>query len=111
MWVEVPARARTHTCAATCNCYRIHIWRMSLPPPPHADGSTVCPLCRAEVSPFMEVQGRRYVHCDTCDLVSVHPDDLPSRDEEAGRYLAHENDRNDPGYVTFLRRLADPLCD
>lgn len=73
--------------------------------------STECPLCLAPASvPFLEEPGRRYLHCCVCDLVFVPPGDRPTRAEEAQRYLAHQNDRGDPGYVAFLRRLADPLC-
>ena len=85
---------------------------MSLTARAAAGESTQCPLCHApERVPFLEEPGRRYLHCDVCDLIFVHASDLPTRAEEAQRYLAHQNDRGDPGYVAFLRRLADPLCE
>lgn len=70
-----------------------------------------CPLCSA-TNPvaYLEKLERRYFRCTECDLVFVHPDDRPSPPEEATRYLAHRNTRDDAGYVSFLRRLADPVC-
>lgn len=73
---------------------------------------TACPLCAGhELSLLLRDGGRRYFRCPQCDLISVHPTDRPSRAEESQRYLSHENDAADIGYVSFLRRLADPLCD
>jgi 2-polyprenyl-3-methyl-5-hydroxy-6-metoxy-1,4-benzoquinol methylase len=70
-----------------------------------------CPLCAGRVlSVVLHDAGRRYFRCARCDLVSVHPDDRPTRIDESERYLAHENDATDEGYVHFLRRLADPVC-
>ena len=34
----------------------------------------------------------------------------PSREVEDARYRQHDNRRDDPRYVAFLRRLTDPLC-
>ena len=71
-----------------------------------------CPLCSGhELSLLLRDAGRRYYRCPHCDLISVHPNDRPSRAEESQRYGSHENDAADQGYVGFLRRLADPLCD
>lgn len=74
--------------------------------------NSACPLCaRRELSPLLRDGARRYFRCAHCDLISLHPDDRPSPSDEARRYLAHENSGADDGYVRFLRRLADPLCD
>jgi SAM-dependent methyltransferase len=70
-----------------------------------------CPLCAAsDAVARLDVSDRRYFRCAECDLVFVHPDDRPGAQEEAARYLAHQNSRDDAGYVRFLRRLADPVC-
>ena len=70
-----------------------------------------CPLCAASDAVVrVEVSDRRYFRCAECDLVFVHPDDRPGAQDEAARYLAHQNSRDDAGYVRFLRRLADPVC-
>ena len=69
-----------------------------------------CPLCSERaLSLGLEDAGRRYFRCRVCDLISVHPDDRPTPSEEAQRYLAHQNDSADEGYVRFLGRLADPI--
>lgn len=70
-----------------------------------------CPLCGNGASPTYFVDGRRrYACCAVCALVFVHPADRPRPLDEALRYLSHENHRDDPGYVGFLMRLADPVC-
>lgn len=74
-------------------------------------GELACPLCAGQaLSCILRDGGRRYFRCAECDLISVHPDDRPTRIDESERYLAHENDAANDGYVSFLRRLADPLC-
>lgn len=71
-----------------------------------------CPLCGDnELAPLLRDATRAYFRCAQCDLISVHPNDRPTRDAESQRYLAHHNDATDAGYVEFLRRLADPICD
>ena len=75
-------------------------------PVPHA-----CPLCGGRALALrLRDAGRRFFQCAHCDLISVHPDDRPARAVESQRYLAHENDGANDGYVRFLRRLADPIC-
>ena len=50
---------------------------------------------------------RRYRWCLSCDLVSVHPDDIVSQASEAARYLEHDNGFHQSGYVEMLTRLLD----
>ncbi len=50
---------------------------------------------------------RRYRWCLSCDLVSVHPGDIVSRESEAARYLEHDNGFHQAGYVEMLSRLLD----
>ena len=70
-----------------------------------------CPLCGNGASPTYFVDGqRRYACCTVCALVFVHPADRPRPLDEAMRYVEHQNHRDDPGYVAFLMRLADPVC-
>ncbi len=86
-------------------------WQMAQMSETESLDDHACPLCGAHaLSPLLRDAGRRFFRCSRCDLVSVHPADRPTRSEEAQRYLAHENDRADDGYVRFLRRLADPIC-
>ena len=69
-----------------------------------------CPLCGEAESPVRHVDAvREYRQCPACALIFVPPSMRPSRSEELGRYRQHDNRRDDPRYVDFLRRLADPL--
>lgn len=70
-----------------------------------------CPLCeRAETPVLLADGGRVYHHCAACDLIFLHPGGRLTPLGEVMRYLEHENDRTDPEYIRFLRRLGDPLC-
>jgi hypothetical protein len=53
--------------------------------------------------------GRRYFHCQLCDLVFVSRADLPGSREERERYLLHDNHPGDLGYRRFLSRMVDCL--
>ncbi len=69
-----------------------------------------CPVCRTpETGAFMEVDGRRYRRCPTCEATFLQPDQRPDRDAEFAHYRRHDNRIDDPDYRRFLRRLADPL--
>lgn len=77
--------------------------------PPH---DAACPLCRAQgTHALAEAHGRRFRECSRCGLAFVHPDDRPTAAEERARYDTHQNDPGDPGYRSFLARLADPLTE
>lgn len=72
--------------------------------------TTACPLCTApEVQDHHADHDRRYFRCTICALVFLAPDQRLAADEEAERYRQHRNERGDPAYENFLRRLADPL--
>lgn len=69
-----------------------------------------CPLCNHSKG-LEAVEGpldRHYFHCPECDLIFVVSTDLLSVDEERKRYVLHENDINDPGYVGFLSQAVEP---
>ncbi len=74
-----------------------------------------CSLCRHPApQPFAELQlpgigQRHYLHCTNCDLVWLHPDQLPAPEQERRHYGTHENNPEDAGYRDFLNRLAAPL--
>ena len=73
-------------------------------------GDLHCPLCASDtLSPYASDQRRTYLECVTCKLVFVPPEHYLSREAERAEYDIHENDPADPGYRTFLSRLADPL--
>lgn len=71
-----------------------------------------CPLCQHHDCPhFSHADGRDYFRCRRCELTFLHPQQLPAADAERAHYDLHENDPDDPGYRTFLDRLAAPLCE
>ncbi len=72
----------------------------------------LCQLCDAAgVKEIRTDDARRYFQCAHCALVYLHPAQRLSPADERARYELHENDRGDPEYVAFLRRLADPVMD
>lgn len=71
-----------------------------------------CPLCTASNARLiLDDAGRRFHQCADCDLIFLDPAQRSLPLDEVVRYLDHENDRHDPAYLRFLRRLADPVCD
>jgi len=69
-----------------------------------------CPLCTDSNSDFFHQDRKRlYLQCPNCDLVFVHPDQLPSPEDEKTRYLLHQNDPTDNGYIDFLQTFINPL--
>ena len=72
-----------------------------------------CPLCgdrQSEVEPVQR-DARAYFRCRVCALIHLDPAQRPSITEERARYERHRNDGADPGYVGFLRTLADPMIE
>lgn len=73
-------------------------------------GDMQCPLCSAAAAiPFHADERRRYLRCKTCYLVFVPAAFFLSRQAERAEYDLHRNAVDDPGYRTFLSRLAEPL--
>lgn len=71
-----------------------------------------CPLCYScRIMEFYQDQNRRYFQCDTCALIFVDPDSLPTPEEEKERYDQHNNSPEDLEYRKFLGRLAEPLAE
>lgn len=69
-----------------------------------------CPLCCSDESEhFHEDRRRSYYRCDCCALVFVPPRFYLPAQEERAEYDLHQNTIDDPGYRTFLGRLAAPL--
>jgi SAM-dependent methyltransferase len=71
-----------------------------------------CPLCgvpTTRVGDASDDDRQRLFRCPNCALIHLDPSLRISIDRERERYLLHENDAGDPGYVGFLRRLADPV--
>ena len=68
-----------------------------------------CPLCLSGAASQWLQLDRDYWNCDVCALVFVFPEQRPTHDEEVDRYRLHQNSGDDPGYLKFLARLADPM--
>jgi hypothetical protein len=75
-------------------------------------GDDACPLCGAgDLRDRGRAFGRRFRECPCCRLLSMHPGDHPSSEEERRRYRLHRNDPDDAGYRAFLERLWRPVAD
>jgi hypothetical protein len=71
-----------------------------------------CTLCGSEEAGLRLVrEGVRYLGCRRCDLTFLDPAQRLGPEEERARYESHRNHPRDPGYRSFLRRLADPLVE
>lgn len=72
--------------------------------------SLTCPLCASQqTDEYFQDRKRRYLQCHDCELVFVHPQDLPSQAREKQEYDLHQNTPDDEGYIRFLSRVATPL--
>lgn len=78
---------------------------------PHAPNVQACLVCAAPAEHFLEVSGRAYFRCATCEARFLAPAHFPSRPDEQAHYLLHENEVDDPRYRRFLSKLATPLRD
>ncbi|MEH6583041.1 MAG: class I SAM-dependent methyltransferase [Halioglobus sp.] len=73
---------------------------------------THCPLCAVnDCGHFFSDRRREYLRCEVCALVFVPPEFYLDLAQERAEYDKHENNVDDPGYRTFLSRLAVPLLD
>lgn len=71
-----------------------------------------CALCAdATTSLILDDASRRYHRCEGCDLIFLDPAQRSTPLDEVLRYMDHRNDPRDAGYLRFLRRLADPVCE
>ena len=76
-----------------------------------------CPLCHAVPAGLFHERldkrygARTYYRCATCRLIFLLPGQRLAPADEKARYDTHENKPDDPGYLGFLRRLADPVLE
>ena len=72
--------------------------------------SDCCPLCEAGTTLLYHTTAeRRWLRCESCDLIHVPASDHLSAEEEKARYDTHQNIIGDPDYCAFLDRLCMPL--
>ncbi len=71
-----------------------------------------CPLCdSAGAVPYCSDRRRPYLQCGECRLVFVPPGYRLDRAAEKAEYDLHRNEVDDPGYRSFLSRLATPMLE
>lgn len=69
-----------------------------------------CPLCNHQVRKLsFTFKDRIFYHCSQCQLISVSENNLPTAEVEKSRYLLHQNDSQNEGYLHFLEQLWGPL--
>lgn len=70
----------------------------------------LCPLCEhREHRSFSNDKHREYYQCENCELIFVSPNQWPNPIDEKARYMHHNNDDENEGYVRFLSRIIVPL--
>ena len=70
----------------------------------------MCPLCLNQKSElFDQDKQRRFLLCNSCDLVFVEREDLIPEDLEKKRYESHENSEEDVGYRNYLSKIANSI--
>lgn len=70
-----------------------------------------CPLCQSDACELYHAdRERRWFRCPSCALIHLDPALRLSPTDERARYSHHDNNPDDPRYVGFLSRLADPLA-
>lgn len=69
-----------------------------------------CPLCNSFLSKdILESADQRKHHlCSHCHLIATLPSFYAASEDELQRYLTHNNDIDEPGYVAFLNRILLP---
>lgn len=69
-----------------------------------------CPVCESlEARAFQVVNGLAYGRCDRCEATFLLREHWPSPEAERAEYALHQNTEDDPGYRSFLQRVAAPL--
>ena len=71
---------------------------------------TTCPLCsNSECSIISNINKNDYFDCQSCGLVFIDKEKLPSKKTETDEYLLHNNNYEDIGYQNHLKKLINPL--
>lgn len=70
----------------------------------------ICPLCSSdELQEYDQDKFRHYYKCLTCSLVYVPRFNVLSGEEEKHRYDQHQNSSEDPGYISYLEKIASSI--
>ncbi len=66
---------------------------------------TTCPLCSGKANLFKDFSGRRYYTCTNCQAIFLDPHNFLSPENEKKRYLKHNNDIADIGYLASVQPI------
>ncbi len=69
----------------------------------------LCSLCNSATRNFEVIKEREYVQCINCKAILLSPESYLSPQEEKSRYRLHNNDVNDPGYLSFVSPVIDKI--
>lgn len=69
----------------------------------------LCSLCNSATRNFEVIKEREYVQCINCKAILLSPESYLSPQEEKSRYRFHNNDVNDPGYLSFVSPVIDKI--
>lgn len=70
-----------------------------------------CLLCQSSNTIALNVQNKpphRYFHCQHCDLIFMHPEEMPQPAQEKARYDLHQNE-DSAGYRRFLEPILQEI--
>lgn len=72
-----------------------------------------CPLCSISfsVNNTIIAAGRKFYHCNNCDLIFTDKDFIPSPEKEKKRYDHHQYTIDDTAYLQFLIQAIAPALD
>ncbi|SDR96082.1 class I SAM-dependent methyltransferase [Gramella sp. MAR_2010_147] len=68
-----------------------------------------CSLCNCATQYFEVIKDREYVQCIDCKAVLLSPENHLSPQAEKSRYILHNNDVNDPGYIHFVKPVIEQI--
>lgn len=66
-----------------------------------------CPLCQHSSTQLLSTPDKRYYKCPRCWLIYMDQEYYPNPKDEKKRYLEHNNDITNQGYIDFLNRIIN----
>ncbi len=72
---------------------------------------TSCPLCFSSSDFFIEGENREYYLCPCCSMIFVPSNFFIPQQEEVDRYLEHENNIENEGYVAMFENAIKQVND
>lgn len=72
-----------------------------------------CPLCftASLANNTIFASGRKFYHCNNCDLIFADKAFIPSPQKEKQRYDHHQNSMDDTAYIQFLNQALSPALN